>query len=54
MAGTFVTVICPGCEHEQTLFGRASTDVHCVECETTLAEPTGGKARLHGEIVEEL
>lgn len=54
MAGTFVKVVCPGCENEQVVFGKASSAVACVECETTLAEPTGGKAAIHGDIVEEL
>ena len=54
MVGTFVRVVCPGCDHEQVVFGKAASTVSCVECESVLAEPTGGKSRIHGEIVEEV
>lgn len=42
----FVKISCPGCGQEQVLFDRASTVVKCVQCEATLAEPAGGRARL--------
>jgi len=51
MAGDFITVECPDCENEQTLFGKASTTVNCAVCGTTLATPTGGEADLAGEVV---
>ncbi|MFB6172851.1 MAG: 30S ribosomal protein S27e [Haloarculaceae archaeon] len=52
MAGNFYTVRCPDCENEQTLFGKASTEVACAVCGHTLARPTGGKAQIEGEILE--
>ncbi len=52
MAGDFITVECPDCENEQTVFGKASTQVNCAVCGTTLATPTGGEADLAGEVVE--
>ena len=52
MAGTFYTVVCPDCENEQTLFGKASTEVACAVCGTTLARPTGGAAEIDHEILE--
>lgn len=50
----FVKVACPDCSHKQILFARASTVVSCATCGTTLAEPVGGRARLHGEVLDEL
>jgi small subunit ribosomal protein S27e len=52
MSGGFYTVECPDCENEQTVFGKASTEVACAVCGTTLARPTGGEAELLGEVVE--
>ncbi len=52
MTGSFIRVECPDCGNEQTLFDRASTDVSCAVCGSTLATPTGGKATLTGEVVD--
>ncbi len=52
MAGSFFRVRCPDCENEQVVFGKASTEVACAVCGHTLATPTGGKADIHGEVVE--
>jgi len=52
MAGTFFRVACPGCEHEQVVYGKAATVVECDECGETLATPTGGKAAFTGDVVE--
>ena len=52
MAGGFFTVECPDCENEQVIFGKASTEVACAVCGTTLARPTGGDAEFTGEVVE--
>lgn len=50
----FLKVKCPDCENEQTIFEKASTTVKCVVCGHDLATPTGGKASLKAEIVQEL
>jgi small subunit ribosomal protein S27e len=50
MAGSFITVACPDCESEQTVFEKASSEVACAVCGHTLAHPTGGKADLEGEV----
>jgi small subunit ribosomal protein S27e len=50
MTGSFITVACPDCESEQTVFEKASTEVACAVCGHTLAHPTGGKAALEGEV----
>ena len=52
MAGHFFLVRCGDCENEQTVFGKASSEVACAVCGTTLARPTGGKAAIDHEIVE--
>jgi small subunit ribosomal protein S27e len=52
MAGSFITVQCPDCENEQTVFEKAATDVSCAVCGHTLARPTGGKAAIEGEVLE--
>ncbi|WP_136717874.1 30S ribosomal protein S27e [Halorientalis salina] len=52
MAGNFFSVECPDCENEQTVFGKAATEVTCAVCGHTLARPTGGLSAIEGEIVE--
>ena len=50
----FYKVKCPDCENEQTVFEKASTIVKCVVCGRDLATPSGGKAILKAEIIQEL
>jgi len=52
MAGSFLSVQCPDCESEQTVFEKASTEVACAVCGHTLAHPTGGKADIEAEVLE--
>jgi small subunit ribosomal protein S27e len=47
----FVRVKCTKCGNEQVVFGYATTKVSCNVCGTILAEPSGGKAKIKGEIV---
>ena len=49
----FLRIRCPECGHELITFSHASSKVLCPSCGKTLVEPTGGKARIHGEIIEE-
>ena len=49
--GGFVKVKCIDCSHEQVMFWRTNTQVNCQVCGGTLAEPTGGKAALKGELL---
>lgn len=51
MPGSFITVACPECGNEQTVFEKSATTVSCSECDATLLEPTGGKAGVAGEVV---
>lgn len=52
MAGNFYRVVCPECENEQVVYGKAATVVECEECGETLATPTGGKAVFAGDVAE--
>jgi small subunit ribosomal protein S27e len=48
---SFVRVKCLKCGNEQIIFSNAVNMVTCNVCGTVLAEPTGGKAKIKGEIV---
>ncbi|MCK5594178.1 MAG: 30S ribosomal protein S27e [Candidatus Aenigmarchaeota archaeon] len=54
MVGTFMKVKCSKCSNEQNIFSKAATNVKCLVCESTLAEATGGNAKVKAEIVEKL
>lgn len=46
----FLRVRCPECGNEQIVYSSPSNIVKCNICKATLAMPTGGKARIEGEI----
>ena len=48
----FIKVRCKDCENEQVLFDKASIPVSCHICGSKLTIPTGGKAKLKGELLE--
>ncbi len=48
----FVKVKCPSCGNEQIIFDHATFPARCLVCGTVLVEPTGGKARILGDIVK--
>jgi len=50
----FLRVKCPDCGNEQVVFGNVTSVVRCNVCGATLAEPTGGKTSLKGEVVASL
>ncbi len=50
----FLRVKCKNCGSVQIVFNKASTVVKCLSCGEVLAEPTGGKAVIRGEVVEVL
>ncbi|MFQ3295347.1 MAG: small subunit ribosomal protein S27e [Halobacteriales archaeon] len=52
MPSNFITVECPDCENEQTVFEKAASEVACAVCGHTIARPTGGKAEIEGEVLE--
>ncbi len=47
----FLRVKCPECGNEQILFSHSVNRVNCNVCGAELAEPSGGKALIKGEIV---
>lgn len=48
---SFIRVKCPKCGNEQIVFSRAVNRVNCNVCGTEIAEPSGGKSIIKGEIV---
>jgi len=48
----FVKVKCPSCGNEQIVFDHATFPARCLVCGTVLVEPTGGKAKILGDIVK--
>jgi small subunit ribosomal protein S27e len=54
MEGKFIRVKCSKCKADQTIFGNASTKVRCLECNTVLAIPSGGKAKIRSRVEEVL
>ena len=47
---SFYRIKCPDCGNEQFVFSHATTSVNCNVCAAVLAEPSGGKATVKGEI----
>ncbi len=52
--GDFIRVKCKDCENEQIIFKKASSKVACQICGSVMAEPTGGIAKIRGDLLEEL
>jgi small subunit ribosomal protein S27e len=48
----FVKVRCPSCGNEQIVFDHATFPARCLVCGTVLVAPTGGKAKILGDIVK--
>ncbi len=47
----FLRIRCPSCGNEQLVYSHASRVVRCQICDEVLAEPTGGKVRIKGQVV---
>lgn len=47
----FLRVKCLKCGNEQVVFSHAVNKINCNVCGADLAEPSGGKAIIKGEIV---
>jgi small subunit ribosomal protein S27e len=52
MASKFLRVKCGKCKNEQVIFEKPAGAVKCLVCGETLAESTGGKARIKSKILE--
>lgn len=48
----FLKVKCPKCGNNQIIFSHVSRIVKCVICNEVLAIPTGGGAKILGEVQE--
>jgi small subunit ribosomal protein S27e len=48
---SFLRVKCPKCGNEQLIFSNTVNKVTCNVCGEALAEPTGGKAEIKGEVM---
>lgn len=49
----FLRITCE-CGNIQEVFSHATTNVVCRVCGKTLAEPTGGIAKIYGSVIEVL
>ena len=47
----FLRVNCRDCGYETIIFERASTQISCSICGSTLVRPAGGKAELVGSTI---
>ena len=50
----FVKVRCPKCKNEQIIFGKPSTKVICLVCNTILTDTAGGKGKIKARVLEVL
>jgi small subunit ribosomal protein S27e len=50
----FLQVKCKECENEQIVFGWATRVVNCDVCGKPITQPTGGKAKILGEVISVL
>lgn len=48
----FIKVRCNKCKNEQNIFNKTSTRINCLVCDELIAEPTGGKAKIHARVLE--
>jgi len=52
--GKFIRVKCSKCKESQVIFGKTSTKVRCLGCNTVLALPAAGKAKIRAKVEEVL
>lgn len=50
----FIKVRCNKCKNEQIVFGKSSSEVYCLVCNTLLSEPSGGKSKIKAQVLEVL
>ena len=46
----FNKVICAECNEEQIVYSHATTTVTCNSCGNAIAEATGSKAKINGQV----
>jgi small subunit ribosomal protein S27e len=47
----FVSVQCTNCREKKVVFTHTTSDINCASCGQPLAEKTGGKAKILGNVV---
>lgn len=47
----FLRVKCPKCGNEQLVFSNTVNKINCNVCGELIAEPTGGRAKINGEVI---
>ncbi len=47
----FLRVKCPKCGNEQLVFSNTVNKITCNVCGELIAEPTGGRAKINGEVL---
>jgi len=52
--GKFLKINCSKCKHSQVIFGKSSTKIRCLECNSVVALPSGGKAKIRARVEEVL
>lgn len=50
----FLKVICPECNKEQVIFGKATSKINCNSCSKLIAKPSGGKTIVLAKVKEVL
>jgi small subunit ribosomal protein S27e len=50
----FLRVKCQKCGNEQLIFSNAVNKISCNVCGEVLAEPSGGRAKIKGEVLSVL
>ncbi len=48
----FLKISCSECENEQIIFNKPTNTVQCLDCESTLCDPTGGMGKIQSKIEE--
>ncbi len=48
----FIRVRCEKCKNEQNIFSNPSSKVLCLVCSEVMAEPKGGRGKIHSKILE--
>ena len=48
----FIRVRCGKCKNEQNIFSNLSTKVTCLVCSELVAEPKGGRSKIHAKVLE--
>ena len=47
----FLRVKCLKCGNEQLVFSNTVNKINCNVCGELIAEPTGGRAKINGEVI---